>query len=102
MICGGTLTAADSGDGATHTLTCPACGLIHAAAPHQLDANGVCTVCGYTAVPAHDCTTQGHVYENGFCIYCQAPQPVEPPVGPTEPTDPTNPTEPEEGENQDE
>ncbi len=96
VICGGTLTAADSGDGATHIWTCSTCGLIHAAAPHQLDANGVCTVCGYTAAPAHDCTTQGHVYENGFCIYCGAPQPVDPPVGPTEPTDPTKETEDEE------
>ena len=46
---------------------------------------GTCSICSKTV-------TQVHIYENGLCIYCSAPQP----------TDPITPTEPEEGENQDE
>ena len=95
----GRISATDNRDGATHTISCSGCTQIGGVENHDtLGENGSCSACGY--VP-HDCATQGHVYENGFCIYCNAPQPVEP-TEPTEPTEPETPTDPEEGDNQDE
>ena len=95
VVCTGTITVTANPDGLTHTISCSGCSQIHSTESHDaLGENGSCSVCGYTQTPEppeHDCATQGHVYENGLCIYCSAPQP----------TDPTTPTDPE-GETTDE
>ena len=98
VVCTGTITVTANPDGLTHTISCSGCSQIHSTESHDaLGENGSCSVCGYTQTPEppeHDCATQGHVYENGLCIYCNAPKP-------SESTEPTTPTEPE-GEHTDE
>ena len=122
-VCADYIQNAIANDDHTHTGTCSVCSKAVTRDHDTLGADGSCSVCGHTSAPEnpeHNCAehiqnaidngngthtgtcsicskavTQVHTFENGFCIYCYAPQPAEP-------TEPETPTESEEGENQDE